>query len=220
MQQAQQAAEASDRGDYWQRYYSAQSGARLPVPSQFSVFVASELDGRHRIFDIGCGGGRDSLLFASHGHRVTGIDGSAAAVEVCREVANGLSVPADFMHASVSDPGLPGKLLDGDEAPVLVYARFFLHAITEEEEGKFLALAAALLANGGRLAVEFRTMRDADQAKITGSHYRRFIDPLQFMARAAAAGFHAHYFVEGFGFAKYKKDDAHVARFIFGVLRT
>ena len=53
-----------------------------------------------------------------------------------------------------------------------------------------------------------------DQAKETAAHYRRFIDPLNFLTSALARGFELHYFVEGFGYAKYNSDDAHVARVI------
>lgn len=62
------------------------------------------------------------------------------------------------------------------------------------------------------MAAEFRTIRDAQQAKVTAEHYRRFVNPLVFMANANTAGFATDYFVEGFGYAKYKDDDAHVAR--------
>lgn len=202
--------------DYWQSYYSARKPSTVPIPSQFAVFVAGEMMGKHQVFDIGCGGGRDSLFFASHGHDVIGMDGSQAAVDNCTGLASSAGLPnARFVCASVGD-ALSGEGVDvSRELPRVVYARFFLHAITEQEEAKFLELASALAADGGSLAVEFRTMRDVAQEKVTESHYRRFIDPVLFNARALRAGFEPRYFVEGFGFAKFKNDDAHVARFIF-----
>jgi hypothetical protein len=59
---------------------------------------------------------------------------------------------------------------------------------------------------------EYRTVRDVRQAKVTGQHYRRFIDPAAFQLRAAQHAFSVQYAVEGFGFAKYEQDDAYVAR--------
>lgn len=207
------------REAYWQSYYSQQSKKTgLPLPSQFCVFVAGELEEPFQVFDIGCGGGRDSMLFASHGHSVTGVDGAEAAVDGCTKLAEQLDLNASFVCSTVSDPSLAARLQRDRTGSrrTLVYARFFLHAITVEEEQQFLELAAQVTGPGDLLAVEFRTSRDVAQSKVTDAHYRRFIDPLQFMARVLAHGFAANYFVEGFGFAKYKRDDAHVARFIFG----
>lgn len=203
------------KASYWQSYYAQQKPARIPLPSQFSVFIAGELQEPHRVFDVGCGGGRDSLFFASHGHAVTGIDGSQAAITACEDSAAKAGINASFVCSPITTTHLASRFELHASVPTLVYARFFLHAITESEEDSFFELARDLTAGGGIVAVEFRTMRDSEQEKVTATHYRRFIEPLQFMGRASAAGFNAQYFVEGFGFAKYKKDDAHVARFIF-----
>ena len=51
---------------------------------------------------------------------------------------------------------------------------------------------------------------------MTDSHYRRFVLPASFEARALGRGFDVLYTVEGFEFAKYREDDAYVARTIFG----
>ena len=69
--------------------------------------------------------------------------------------------------------------------------------------------------SGDILALEFRTSRDEFLSKVTESHYRRFINPLAVVAKGNHLGFSCEYFVEGFGYAKYKSDDAHVARIIF-----
>lgn len=206
----------ASKGDYWQSYYSGQRTLVTPLPSQFAVFIAGEMHQQHEVFDIGCGGGRDSLFFGANSHVVTGVDGSEAAIEKCRELAQKAGL-ADtrFVCSPVTSDELASVAAPSAGLPVLVYARFFLHAITDEEEERFFRLARALTSGGGKLAVEFRTMRDVAQEKVTASHYRRFIDPIFFNARALKFGFSARYFVEGFGFAKYKNDDAHVARFIF-----
>ena len=76
-------------------------------------------------------------------------------------------------------------------------------------------LASDLTDPGDLLAVEYRTIRDLRGPKVTASHYRRYILPAAFEARALGRGFDVIYAVEGFGFAKYKEDDAYVARTIF-----
>lgn len=203
---------ADSRRGYWDSYYQhrASSDGR-PLPSQFATFVAGELSTRHRIIEFGCGGGRDSIFFATYGHDVVGVDASDNAVESCRALAARLGVAATFVCSDLSDPGLPERL-GGTDDPVAVYARFFIHAITDEEEQRFLDIAADLVPVGSLLAVEYRTVRDSSGAKVTADHFRRFVSPSKFDARALGKGFEVSYSVEGYGFAKYRQDDAYVAR--------
>ncbi len=211
--QSHSSSTTEQRSDYWDEYYAARASTRRPLPSQFATFVAGELDRPHRVIELGCGGGRDSIFFAGHGHDVIGVDGSDAAVQSCAALASALGESATFVHANIDDGHLETRLSES-EGPHLIYARFFLHAITDGEEKVFLDLAARLTAPGDLLAVEYRTIRDRSGAKETGAHYRRFVLPATFQARALERGFEVDYAVEGFGFAKYRHDDAYVARTI------
>lgn len=202
------------RTDYWDEYYAARATPIRKLPSQFATFVAGELERRHRIIELGCGDGRDAMFFASYGHEVVGVDASHTAVEACRLLAETLGEDASFIVARIDEPGLAARIR-GDGNPRVVYARFFLHAITEAEEEGLLDLAAALTDPGDLLAVEYRTVRDSSGAKVTETHYRRFVLPAAFEARALGRGFDVSYTVEGFGFAKYRQDDAYVARTLF-----
>lgn len=199
------------RTHYWDEYYAARSTTVRRLPSQFAVFVAGELEGRHRIIELGCGNGRDSMFFASYGHEVVGVDASHAAIDGCRRLAEALGERATFIASRIEDPALPA-LVRGASGPRLVYARFFLHAITEEEERDLIALASSITDPGDLLAVEYRTVRDSSGVKVTDQHYRRFVLPAAFEARALGHGFEVIYSVEGFGFAKHGQDDAYVAR--------
>jgi len=205
---------AQSRTSYWEAYYARRPDAGRRLPSQFAVFVAGELDGRHRVIDLGCGDGRDALFFAEYGHDVVGVDASASAIDGCRGRARALGLDASFVVASIDDPGL-AEQVRSEAGPQLVYARFFLHAISAAEETSLLELAAAIVRAGDLLAVEYRTIRDASGVKVTDDHFRRFIMPATFEARALDHGFDVEYSVEGFGFAKYRADDAYVARTIF-----
>jgi cyclopropane fatty-acyl-phospholipid synthase-like methyltransferase len=200
--------QAGDAG-YWDAYYARASGPGLP--SQFATFVAGELDRHHRIVEFGCGNGRDAMFFAAQGHQVVGIDAAEPAIKRCHENAQALGHDADFVAARIDDPELADKVPPADGATV-VYARFFLHAITEQEERAFFRCARALTKPGDLMAVEFRTTRDRTGEKVTERHFRRFLEPVTFQLDAFEHGFRTTYSVEGFGFAKYKQDDAHVAR--------
>lgn len=199
------------RGAYWDQYYSKLTDLTRPLPSQFAVFVASELQSPHRVVEFGCGNGRDSLLFSSRGHRVIGVDASNPAIKHCGRLAETLGETADFLTSAIDNPDLMRRIPPSD-GPTAIYARFFLHAITEAEEDSFFRCANTLTKDGDVMAVEYRTIRDLSQAKVTVSHFRRFMDPAVFNLVAAHHGFQVHYAVEGFGYAKYLQDDAYVAR--------
>lgn len=203
-----------ERTGYWDTYYAEQRTTRRPLPSQFATFVAGELDRPHDVVELGCGAGRDSIFFATNGHRVTGVDASVQAVESCSARAQALGEDVTFRAAAIDDPTLADQIGPA-EGPRVVYARFFLHAITDEEEQAFFTLTKALTTPGDLLAVEYRTVRDSSGSKVTDTHYRRFVNPSHVQARALDLGFDVTYAVEGFGFAKYKQDDAYVARTIF-----
>lgn len=211
-----------DLREYWETYYSSKtSSGRAKLPSQFSVFVAGEIpEGVNTIVDVGCGDGRDSFFFLSSGYCVMGLDASASAVESCwaflRTVARQHSVRAEFAQIVVdTESGSRLAALTAGSERVVVYARFFLHAISDREEQAFFAALDSIRHKIALVAVEFRTDRDAQRAKVTPDHYRRFIDPTDVVQRAADAGYEVKYSVQGFGMAKFRQDDAHVARLLF-----
>ena len=106
------------RSDYWDEYYAARATTRRPLPSQFATFVAGELERPHRVIELGCGNGRDSIFFASYGHQVTGVDGSEAAVHACSALAGALGESATFLQSAIDDPALADRL-SGSEGPHL-----------------------------------------------------------------------------------------------------
>lgn len=207
-------ADRTDQRNYWDQFYGRSGLAGAIWPSQFAAFVLGEIDRHGDLIDVGCGTGRDALFFASHGLNVIGLDASVAAIDICRsqQHASGLE-SVKFIHGSVDNADLLDQVSRHRTNSVpTVYARFFLHAISEEQEDRFLSFARSICLGGGMLAAEFRTIRDAGQMKVTPDHYRRFIEPVAFLEKAHRHGFTTSYYVEGFGFAKYGADDAYVSR--------
>lgn len=204
---------------YWEKYYSCGRGEEIPPPSQFAAFMAQEADKAAFLIDVGCGSGRDSLFFAQRGFQVLGVDASHAAVDRCNALVARLGFAnARFASASVDSEEfgrIMAKAVAANDGKTVIYARFFLHAITDEEQECLLQSVSAALRTGDLFAVEYRTTRDAELSKETSTHYRRFIDPAHLVVTIARKGFAVEYAAEGFGFAKYRKDDAHVARAIF-----
>jgi SAM-dependent methyltransferase len=204
-------SEFEEAGKYWESYYSSQPVAP-PVPSQFAAFIAGESGDKRHIVDIGCGNGRDTFFFSRVGLRVIGVDGSSAAIKICQAAAQNDN--PTFLCSPIENPELADKIERVKSGNAVVYARFFLHAVSETAQLAFLNLALRLCKPQGFVAVEFRTRRDEAQQKITKTHYRRFIDPIGFLNQASEVGLRPQYFVEGFGYAKFRADDAHVARCI------
>ena len=209
----------SARRGYWNQYYS-QSARRTP-PSQFAAFVANEFGGHELIVDVGCGNGRDTVFFAQLGFRTLGVDASDTAVTHCRTLIEGSDRPGDhnqFICRNVLDLRDDQHLLASiRDTRKIVYSRFFLHAIDVHEEQAFFDFAFAGMQAGDVLAVEFRTSQDAGRAKVTGAHYRRYIESTDLVQTVVDRyGAQVLYLAEGTGFAKYKADDAHVCRLVLG----
>ena len=199
---------------YWNHYYSKSKERAAPiVPSQFATFVANEVMALNPlIVDLGCGNGRDTFFFSNYGFEVLGVDASESAIRSCEARLLEADKTA-FLCADLADPSLAGKIGGfAGSSPVVLYARFFLHAIDERTEDQFFKLAQSICGSTGAVAAEFRTHKDEALSKVTDAHYRRFINPIEFLERASSCGFSSKYFVEGFGYAKFGNDDAHVAR--------
>lgn len=207
-----------DRHDYWNEHYGKQVAAiSMTPPSQFAAFVMSEIPRGTTVFDVGCGNARDSIFFGHYGFDVLGFDQSEAAVDVANKTAkaHGLSNVA-FQVCDIDGPEIYGALEARAATPKCVYARFFLHAITQAEQDYMLAALAKSLAPGDIVAFEFRTDDDEDVAKVMGNtHFRRYQSGEDVNAALTAHGFEEIYSIAGRGFSKYKFEDAAVARCIF-----
>ena len=202
--------------NYWNNFYFSQKEkVKNSLPSQFAVFMLTELQNNsHIIIDIGCGNGKDSFFFLDFNHYVIGVDRSREAISYCNSIKK---ESISFINSSIDNDELIDKInciLKDNKKPKVIYSRFFLHAINEIQQENLLKLARDLLKKGELFFLEFRTEKDKYQIKQTKEHYRRFINPNDFILQAIKYDFKINYFIEGFGFAKYHIDDAHVARFI------
>lgn len=210
-----------DQNSYWNGYY--RSGGVPELPSQFALFVAGELasgavEPVAAVLDIGCGNGRDSVFFAQLGHAIGGLDRSEQAIAACSARLSAMprssSAKAVF-QSGCAESGAIEALAGEFEGPLLVYSRFFFHAVDDAAEAEILGRIGTLLVQrGGTLAVEFRTIHDSDGTRETGAHYRRYVDPAAYAARLADSGLQVSWQAQGRGMAKYRSDDAHVARIL------
>ncbi len=207
----------SERQRYWKVFYSQKDILdRLLPPSQFAAFVAQEIEPGSAIFDVGCGNGRDSIFFAALGFKVIAMDLSESAIDAVRErtLERGLS-NLNCVVGDVTGPHLADAINALGERDACIYSRFFLHAITEDEQTHFFETLSSQLKLGHTLAFEYRTNADQFLEKHAPPHFRRYQSAQSVNSALEKLGFTLVYETEGQGYAKYGDEDAIVARGIF-----
>jgi tellurite methyltransferase len=176
---------------FWQRYYvGAIKGdcGLVDQPSPFAEWVHSQLEAQQvctreslTMLEVGCGNGRDSAFFAARGIQVIATDKCEEAVKLTASKLPRSSIAqiGDVSH-------LPDTKVD------YAYARFVLHAITEDEQ---IALFKWIHDNVRRsFFVETRSVRDPRFGRGTcvgvnayvDTHYRRFMT-METLNRAVCA---------------------------------
>ncbi len=100
-----------------------------------------------RIFDAGCGGGRNLVYFLHSGYDVAGVDGDAAAIGAVRELAAELAphLPAEsFRHEPIESHSFPRPCAE------VVLSSAVLHFARDHDQFRALLEATwAALAPGG-----------------------------------------------------------------------
>lgn len=205
--------------EYWDRYYDNFQQKNIPIPSQFAPFALQEASDPDLIIEYGCGTGRDSLFFARQGIKVIALDGSRAAIGKCQSLAIEYGVShVNFECCKIDKNDLERLILkkmpNERSIKTMFYARFFLHAITDADEDVLLRHISLIARSGDVLALEFRTIRDRELKKSTEEHFRRYVNPILLFEKLLSFDFMISYAAEGFGFAKYREDDAYAARCI------
>jgi len=198
--------------NYWDKFYSKVYNT---LPSQFAIFVANEYKGNNTLIDFGCGSGRDTFFFSKIYKNVIGIDSSNKVIEknILKKKEKHLNfINDDLLNPQKLEKFINEKLSQSDLN--IFYGRFFLHAVDENIENIFLNLFKNLNYKNNLLALEFRTSKDEFLEKEFNNHYRRYIDIKNFKKKLKNFDIKIKYFTEGQGYAKFKSDDAYVARVI------
>ena len=198
--------------NYWNNFYKNKINM---LPTQFAVFVANEYPEKNNVIDFGCGSGRDTLFLAKFYKKVIGIDASSEIIARNKKLKNS-NKNITFLLNDLSKENVLVDLLNNELGQIencIFYARFFIHAVDEDTENKLLNLYKICKSNN-LLALEFRTSKDENLKKQFGNHYRRFIDLNNLIDKVQNLKLRVKYLVEGQGYAKYKVDDAYVARLI------
>jgi len=165
--------------EYWDKYYK-EKHTDILKPSPFAVFCKSWLADNPIedafIVDIGCGNGRDMYYLGAIGY-----DQSSSAGN----------------YKKISDVNL--------EHFDVVYARFVIHALTEEEEKQIYDQSS------GYLMIETRSDKGVRPDE---THERRLTNSDELIKKLEDNNFKIIYFVEGWGLAPHKDEDPVCVRVI------
>ena len=171
---------------------------------------------------MGCGNGRDSR-YLNLFNDVVGVDQSDGAIEFCRTQSRSIAETTktlDFRVLPIEDENIcqifKTEYIKNKRKNIFVYARFFLHAIDKTQYERFWDFAQCLNRDFSvSVGVEFRTNQDEKNFKQFPDHFRRYLDPSVVVTDAELRGFKVREIHQGYGFAKYKSEDPHLARIIF-----
>jgi tellurite methyltransferase len=127
----------------------------------------------------------------------------------------------DLSDAAALDAHLQDQARASAGSEVVVYCRFFLHAIPAALETRLIDALCRHLRAGFVFAAEFRTNHDEKLKKSFGTtHYRRFIDPEQLITRLEREhGATQEHVQIGFGLSVYAGEDPHLCRMVLRLPR-
>ncbi|MBP6985261.1 MAG: LicD family protein [Alphaproteobacteria bacterium] len=178
---------------YWDHFYPTENLPR--EPSTFAQFILSQnyLQPGAKVLDLACGNGRDTFAFRANGLEAFGLEQSVAAVgsNLAHARASGIKNEI-FLVQNVCDWQAMASFTDYDA----IYARFFIHAITQEEQVGFMSYLS-ILPPQTKVFLEFRTDKDpmyqmsVQKGELIGKtdHYRRYIPFEKFCAELVSCGF-------------------------------
>lgn len=175
---------------YWKDFYKTKKVSS--DASLFAKFVkGAYVEKEHSLIELGCGNGRDCVFLAKDGVEVLAVDQCESEIADLRLKYNLPNLKfecADFT-----------KLKDTHSFDI-IYSRFTLHSIKEEEEDDVIAWSYKHLHNGGKFLIEARSTKNElymkgepvpgeENAYIYDNHYRRFIDTDKLREKLKRAGF-------------------------------
>ncbi len=198
--------------NYWDNYYKITKGNLKPTPfsQKCSKFLKNY---KGKIYDIGCGNGRDTVFFNRLNLNCYGLDQSSEAIEINQRKFKKYQkkfIESDFVK-------YPFEKIKKN---FTIYSRFTIHSINKKQE-KVLFKKIHKLKAIDYLFIEVRTIYDdlfgqgkkLSKNEFVTSHYRRFINPIELRSEIKKSFTILEYKVAK-GLAVYKNENPKVLRII------
>lgn len=177
--------------NYWNIVYANSYNNISDEPSEFAKYVFEEyIEQNKKLIDFGCGNGRDSLFFAKNNVKIVGIDSAESSINKLKQFEN---ENCKF----ICDDFISYHTIVQTQADYC-YCRFVLHAITLEQEEKFIRNVYQNIKEDGLFFIEARTVNDGKYGLgrkigyneyIYDNHYRRFLVLDELIKRLEKVGF-------------------------------
>jgi tellurite methyltransferase len=179
------------------------------------------------VLDMGCGNGRDSFYFVeNYASHVIGVDQSNVRIQVViSDNTNNIDNLEDVHRNNIEFDVLDFVDLNScvNKDIDLYYSRFTFHAITHQEQLKFISMLNSCMKLGSICAIEARTVSDKiyqDGVRIGDNtnfidHHRCFSVPNDVIKSVIKHDFEIIYFEESTNFAKFNDEEPAVMRLIF-----
>ena len=176
--------------EYWEKYYEKHNEPFKPSP--FAEEIRRYVDDGKSIIDLGCGNGRDTIIF--------GYNLKSVGVDQCQNIIDTLNeLTIDKENLTTSFKCADFSNLQ-DEEYDYAYSRFTLHSITEQQEDRVIDWVARNVKE--YFFIEVRSDRDELVGKNT-DHYRRFANMENLLTKLITKGFKIRYAEINSGFSKY-----------------
>jgi tellurite methyltransferase len=195
--------------NYWNQYYK---NDKVPQePSLFAKFIFNNYCKENtKIIELGCGNGRDIVFFAENKLQATAVDQSDVAINKLK--SNFIS----FSNLKLLVDDFT-KLKDFEDSFDIVYSRFTMHSITEEQENDVIKWAYNNLVSNGLFCIEARGLEnqlyqkgilsDERNTYFYNDHFRRFISLVEFTTKLEKLGFEIMSSLEEKGFSPFNNND-------------
>jgi len=191
--------------DYWEEFYGKSDAPQ--TPSDFAKDCIENFEPNSRILDLGCGNGRDSIFFADNGFKINACDQSQQSIE---KLKNKYPINPNFFVADIVNFHKELSSIN------IIYCRFVLHAISEDDLDKLLTWVYDFLPEGGLFFSESRSDRTSieETGKHFDPHFRRLLNKNHLSKILLSKGFSINSLIEAKDLAIYKDENPYVIRVV------